>query len=369
MVQGTDHGRARCALSDLERQCRHPPNLKDVPVHVSVPVYNCAPAKKRLASLLHHSIDDGLGVLGVTMSSILRPIDIATARTLLRPTKGAEVLLLHALLNYHLGPPDDQLPVDGAGADEFGPRTEAKVKRFQEINKIDIGTQYFKDGVVGQHTWKVLNETQQITLNVIAAPTLKLTPPTFPSFPGSFPPQSPAAIPAPRLTLDNIQIQAGEQGTFPLTGGGVTASHALQVVAVLLKKKDKDSFHTEIQVGPTILANRGPGANGPGGSKTDFGLLGILNLANMPGSRGRFNWSVQSQVALIKSLSNRGGSGQVSVFGVANVNLDKNGTIQATTQLGPVFEADPPSSDNGNKWGLKAGVGAFFGLTGTINLF
>lgn len=279
--------------------------------------------------------------------------------------KGPDVLLLHALLNYHLGPPDDQLPVEGTGAEDFGPRTEAKVKRFQEVNRIDFGTRYFKDGVVGQHTWKVLNETQQVTLNVFAAPTLKLNPPTFPNLPGKFPPQSPSALPAPKLTLDNIQIQAGEQGTFPLTGGGVTASHSLQVVAVLLKKKDKDNFHPEIQVGPTILSNRGPGAD----SKTDFGLLGILNLANMPGSVGRFNWSVQSQLALIKSLSNSGGSGQLSVFGVANVNLTKSGSIQATTQLGPVIEADPPTSDNGNKWGLKAGVGAFFGLTATINLF
>jgi len=313
-------------------------------------------------------MDHGLAVLEVPMSSILRPIDIATARTLRRPTKGADVLLLHALLNYHLGPPDDQLPVEGAGADEFGPRTEEKVKRFQEINKIDANTKYFKDGVVGQHTWKALNETVQLTVNVLAAPELKLKPPTFPSFPGMFPPPSPKAIPAPKLTLDNIQVQAGEQGMFPLTGGGVTVSHVLQVVAVLLKKKDKDIFHPEFQFGPTILSNRGPGV-GPTGSKTDFGLLGILNLANMPGSVGRFNWSVQSQLALIKSLSNRGGSGQLSIFGVTNLNLDKAGTIQATTQFGPVFEADPPSSDNGHKWGLKAGLGAFFGLTGTLNLF
>ena len=49
----------------------------------------------------------------------------------------------------HLGPPDDQLQVvEGAGSvDEFGPRTEEKVKRFQEINKIDANTKYFKDGI------------------------------------------------------------------------------------------------------------------------------------------------------------------------------------------------------------------------------
>lgn len=303
------------------------------------------------------------------MSGILRPIDVATARTLRRGTKGADVLLLHALLNYHLGPPDDQLPVEGPGAEDFGPRTENKVKRFQEINRIDIGTRYFKDGIVGQDTWKVLNEAQQVTLNVLATPTLKLNPATFPDRP-NFPPPSPRTLPLPKLTLDNslgfaIQVQAGEQGMFPMTGGGVTGSHSLQVVAIILKKKDKDSFHPELQLGPTILANRGPGAD----SKTDLGFLAILNLANMPGSAGRFNWSIQAQLALLKSLSNPGGSGQLSLLGAANLNIIKDGRLQATTQLGPVIEADPPTSDNGNKWGLKAGVGAFFGLTGSINLF
>lgn len=301
------------------------------------------------------------------MAPILRPIDIATARTLRRGMKGADVLLLHALLNHHLGPPDDQLPVDGADAETFGPRTEAKVKRFQEINRIDINTRYFKDGVVGQDTWKVLNEAQQVTLQVIATPTPKLNPPTFPARPTV---PLPRTIPIPKLTLNDdigfaIQLQAGEQGMFPVAGGGVTVSHSLQVVAIMLKKKDKDSFHPELQLGPTILSNRGPGAD----SKADLGFLAILNLANMPGSAGRFNWSVQSQLALLKSLSNRGGSGQFSVFGVANLNIIKDGSLQATTELGPVIEADPPTSDNGNKWGLKAGVGAFFGLTGTLNLF
>ena len=301
------------------------------------------------------------------MAPILRPIDIATARKLRLGMKGPDVLLLHALLNHHLGPPDDQLPVDGADAETFGPRTEAKVKRFQEINRIDINTRYFKDGVVGQHTWKVLNEAQQVTLQVIATPTPKLNPPTFPAHPAV---PFPRTIPVPKLTLNDdigfaIQLQAGEQGMFPVTGGGVTVSHSLQVVAIMLKKKDKDSFHPELQLGPTILSNRGPGAD----SKTDLGFLAILNLANMPGSAGRFNWSVQSQLALLKSLSNRGGSGQLSVFGVANLNIIKDGSLQATTELGPVIEADPPTSDNGNKWGLKAGLGAFFGLTGTLNLF
>ena len=306
------------------------------------------------------------------MSSILRPIDIATARTLRSGMRGSDVLLLHVLLNYHLGPPDEQLPVDGPGADAFGPRTEAKVKRFQEINKIDVGTKYFRDGVVGRHTWEALNETVQVTVNVTATaptpPPPKITPAVPPpDIPSVVPPRPPVVIPVSKLTLDSIQVQAGEQGTLPLTGGGYTNSHAIQIVAVLLKKNDKNSFHHEIQFGPTILSNHGPGASGPTDSKTDFGLLGILNLANMPGSGGRFNWSVQDQLALIKSLSNRGGSVQNSVLGVANLNITESGSVQATTQIGPVFEADPPSSDNDRKWVFKAGISAFLGITVNID--
>ncbi len=156
----------------------------------------------------------------------MRPINVESLKTLRRTMKGDEVVFLHSLLNHHLGPPDDQLPVQGSGADDFGPRTEAKVKRFQEVNRIDVGTRLFKDGVVGPHTWKVLTDTQQVKITVLAAPSLKLTPPTFPSFPGSFPPRSQTAIPVPKLTLDNLQIQAGEQGHVPILRQGDGRSFA-----------------------------------------------------------------------------------------------------------------------------------------------
>jgi len=51
-------------------------------------------------------------------------------RTLRRGMNGEDVRLLHAVLNFHL-PNSDQLPTSGAGASDFGPRTEAKVKEFQ----------------------------------------------------------------------------------------------------------------------------------------------------------------------------------------------------------------------------------------------
>jgi hypothetical protein len=73
----------------------------------------------------------------------MRHIIVQNLKTLRRgPTKGREddVVFLHMLLNYHLGPPDDQLPLTGRDATAFGPRTEAKVKKFQEVNKIDTRT-------------------------------------------------------------------------------------------------------------------------------------------------------------------------------------------------------------------------------------
>jgi hypothetical protein len=277
------------------------------------------------------------------------------------------IVFLHCLLNSHLGPPDDQLPITGSGSTDFGPRTKAKVQRFQEINRIDIGTPDFKDGVVGRHTWAKLTETQQITLSCLAAPELKLTPPTFPSYPGMFPPPSPSAIPVPKLTLDNFQVQAGEQGTFPF-GGGVTVAHSLQIVAVFLNKNDKAGLHPEIQVGPTILSNRGPGAD----SKTDFGLLAIFNVANMPLSGGRFNWSVQAQLALMKSLTNPSGSGQLTGLLSANLGIikdkDGNDVFQVTTQLGPLLDAAAPNRVNDRRWVVTGGAVLFFGLTGTLGV-
>ena len=63
----------------------------------------------------------------------MKPIDEVTLRKQFLSTNSPpsdEIVFLHTLLNYHLGPPDDQLPVIGSGARNFGPRTKAKVQRF-----------------------------------------------------------------------------------------------------------------------------------------------------------------------------------------------------------------------------------------------
>src|ERR1700687_4599307 len=133
-----------------------------------------------------------------------KPIVVEKLKTLRRfPRAGVkndpdEVAFLHSLLNHHLPKPDDQLPIENEpGASEFGPRTEAKVKKFQEVNKIDIGTPFFKDGVVGPNTWKVLNSLKQVIVPIVVAPELHLTPPTPP---GGSPPRPPTFFPATTVT-------------------------------------------------------------------------------------------------------------------------------------------------------------------------
>jgi hypothetical protein len=168
----------------------------------------------------------------------------------------------------------------------------------------------------------------------------------------------------PHLHLDNIQVQVGETGTIPFSGKA-TGAHTLQVVGVFLSKAD--GFHVEGQVGPQVAFNFGPGAD----SKVDFSILGVLNFANLPGSTDHFNWSIQSQLALIKSLTNPQGSGQASVIAQSNVSLIKNSkgndVLQATAQGGLYLEADPPSDSNDHRWMLRPGAVMFFGFTGTLN--
>jgi Putative peptidoglycan binding domain len=341
----------------------------------------------------------------------MQPINVKHHRMLERHMHGADVVFLHGLLNRHLGPPDDQLPVTGPEAGAFGPRTEAKVKKFQQIKKIDVGTAAFMDGKVGSHTWAALTKLRQVKVTISAVPRFQLTEPfssfpkSFPSVPWAPPPASPrlklspeysnfpdvlsgpradpsrvrlvpdlrppfsgGTITPPSWTCDNVQLQPGQQGTFPFGGGGITSSHSLQILAVCLDTNTTREIHPEIQFGPTILNNRGPGAS----SRTDVGLVGTLNIANLWGSGEIFNWSVQAQLALIKSLTNRSWSAQGSPLLQANLRLyaqnDKD-VVQATVQAGPLFEADPPSASSDHRWHLKAGFVSFFGITVTLRDF
>jgi len=276
------------------------------------------------------------------------------------PNKGLkdEVVFLHLLLNYHLGPPDDQLPVQGPDAAAFGPRTLAKVKKFQEVNKIDIGTKDFKDGVVGPHTWKVLTERFMMTAVILAAPQLTLNPPTFPPNlqipkPPVPKPPKPIAIPVPKLTLPIIQVQTGANFTF---GGDNSVASSMQITAFLLKRKD--GVLREVQGGPVIV-------NTPSGStdKTDIGIVASLSTGDLPGSGDFFSWSVQQQNQLLKSVTDRAASGQSFNLVEVDLTLFKKAdvvSIKATGQGGVIFEVDSPGRDNNPKlagqsrpWGLS----------------
>lgn len=270
-----------------------------------------------------------------------------------------EVVFLHRLLNHHLGPPADQLPMVGSEAPAFGPRTEAKVKKFQEVNRIDIGTKDFKDGVVGRHTWKVLTEPYMMTGVVLAAPQLRLNPPTFPPNLQIPPPPRPILIPVPKLTLPVIQVQSGAGFTFD---GSTSVANSIQITAFLLKRKD--GIIREIQTGPVIV-------DSPSGrtDKTDIGIVASISTGDLPGSGNFFSWSIQQQDQLLKSITDRALSGQSFNLLEVDLTLFKKAdvvTIKATGQGGVIFELDSPGRDNNRKWEGKAGLGGFLGLTVTF---
>jgi hypothetical protein len=271
-----------------------------------------------------------------------------------------EIAFLHALLNHHMGPDDvDQLPMDSSpGARNFGPRTKAKVQRFQDANNIDKDNKRsFKDGIVGPHTWDVLLEKHQVIVKVITAPKLKLPP-----FPGPVPRPTPPVIPVPKLIL-NAQLQVGEQITVPTDGSKVSAQHTIQLTAVILNKNDKDRPHVEGQLGPQITIDSNTG-------ETDFAFVAAL-VANNLAIPGPVVWSFQAQAALSQSASKPSTSAQAAGIVQANLTIKKNkngdDVLQLTGQVGAVANAELPNRNNGDKWRITAAFTGFLGLTVTYN--
>jgi hypothetical protein len=203
---------------------------------------------------------------------------------------GEDVRLLHAVLNFHLPPPSDQLPTAGADASSFGPRTEAKVKAFQELNRIDFGQLDYKDGVVGPHTLGVLQSGAKIVFRVGLDPTELPAVQAPPTSPASAPPSpilpklkapvlmppapQPSYIPAPRLYLDNFQLQAGASHTFNFTRWN-TDSMFLQAQWTLLWKSQGP--HTEISLGGVQLYSLNSNQDG-----NDVQFYGQVTRAQIP---------------------------------------------------------------------------------------
>jgi hypothetical protein len=136
---------------------------------------------------------------------------------------GDDIRFLHVRLNQMLPKTMDQLPESGDGANDFGPRTEAKVKAFQEKFKIDEGKKDYKDGVVGAHTYDYLERCVDLTMGCLRMPPLELPirpplpppPPKRPSIPmpipgGMYPPASPV----PELLAEKKWSLAIQPGTM-----------------------------------------------------------------------------------------------------------------------------------------------------------
>jgi peptidoglycan hydrolase-like protein with peptidoglycan-binding domain len=226
-------------------------------------------------------------------------------RTLKRGMKGEDVRLLHAVLNWHLPPSSDQLPTSGDGAFDFGPRTENKVREFQKLNRIDIGTKDFMDGIVGPHTAAVLQSGAKIVVRaaldttelppVIPRPGI-LPPPGVLPLPKPLPPPSiipppapqPRIIPVPKLHLDNVQIQAGGSHTFNSTRSD-TDTVFFQASYVILWKSQGP--HTEISLGLTNLFSVGATKDGD-----DIQIFGQITRAQIP-IFGRLTASFFAQIA------------------------------------------------------------------------
>ncbi|MEP6848483.1 MAG: peptidoglycan-binding domain-containing protein [Acidobacteriota bacterium] len=204
-------------------------------------------------------------------------------RTLKVGMNGEDVRLLHAVLNWHLPPPSDQLPTSGSGSLDFGSRTLAKVKEFQKLNRIDIGTRDFMDGIVGRDTLAVLqagakidfrasfDDLSQIHPNHLPDPFPSLNLPPLVPPPA---PQRPPLIPVPKLRLDNVQIQAGASHTINATRSNSDAVFFQASYVILWKNQGP---HTEIGFGFTNVFNVPPSRDG-----NDFQMFGQITRAQIP---------------------------------------------------------------------------------------
>jgi peptidoglycan hydrolase-like protein with peptidoglycan-binding domain len=277
---------------------------------------------------------------------------------------GKDVNWLHVLLNHRLGPPDEQLPIDGPGANDFGPKTEAKVKRFQEINKIDVDTDSYKDGVVGQHTWIALHEVAEIKSNALFVQQNKLKLPDPPVWPR--PGTSPTDI-VPKLTLKAdgmMQVQLGEGGSIPFDGSTGALAHQLSVGFLVLGKVDGSTEQGQIG----FLGSIANDWVKPNAASNAVGIFGSIQTRNLPGSGSRLTWTAQVQQALWQSLQNGvgGGSSVTSLNVTGNISIKKdsqgNDVVQITGQTGPYVEFDTPNMVN-RDWKYAVGWGAFLGVT------
>src|ERR1022692_1453868 len=165
----------------------------------------------------------------------LQPFQVTELRILRFGMKGPDVRWLHVLLNYHLPPPYNLLPITGNGAEDFGPLTLKSVKRFQEVNRIDVGTPNYMDGRVGPHTWEVLHTVAEVTSSITIVPSTTPPAPTTSGTPNTTPPTPTPAVPTPPAVAADgmVQAQAGQTVFIPFKGNP-SGSQGLQVGILVL---------------------------------------------------------------------------------------------------------------------------------------
>lgn len=183
-------------------------------------------------------------------------------RDLYQGTRGDDVRELQGLLNYHLADSPPAVMTDGV----FGPRTDAKVRDFQERNKIQV------DCVVGPQTRSFLYATITVKIrttlalregrSILVARAAGFRGGVLLASAGSTLPVSdvPSADPAPpSFHLDNIQVQAGGQRTFsPWLGPSSPAFNSLLLTAQATFLRVGDGPHLELTPGLQMAANGAP---------------------------------------------------------------------------------------------------------------
>jgi hypothetical protein len=295
-----------------------------------------------------------------------QPFQVPELRTLRFGMKGPDVRWLHVLLNYHLPPPYNLLPITGGGAEDFGPMTLRSVKRFQEVNRIDAGTPDYMDGRVGPHTWEVLHQVAEVTSTIAIVPST--TPPgpapsrsssTTPTPPAPTPPVPAPPVPTPPAADGMVQAQAGETVVIPFKGKPSQAQ-GLQVGILVLGKADGSTSQTQFgYVGSLNLF-----AKDVNSTRTS-GVFASWQTKNLPSPWKRLTWTVQMQEALTNSVA---GGAAFTTTGLvsANVSLAKNkqgdDVVQLTGQAGLFLEVDSPSQAD-NRWSASGGGTGFLGVT------
>lgn len=285
-----------------------------------------------------------------------QPFQVPELRVLRFGMNGPDVRWLHVLLNYHLPPPYNLLPITGNGAEDFGPLTLKSVKRFQEVNRIDAGTPNYMDGRVGPHTWEVLHMVAEVTSSITITPSATPsataqagTPKTTPSVP------TPPAVAADGM----VQAQAGQTVVIPFKGKP-SGSQGLQVGILVLGKADGSTSQTQLgYVGSLNIF-----AKDLNRSRTS-GVFASWQTKNLPSPWKRLTWTVQMQEAIANSVA---GGAAFTTTGVvsANLSLAKNkqgdDVVQLTGQGGLFLEVDSPSQAD-NRWSASGGGTGFLGLT------